>query len=190
TSRAALNNPSVTQSENSNQHTITADTPTDVPQSDNNAQQPQQNDNQLRTIVNAIIAENQTTLIENIENRLHALFENKIEDALSQLQINRPDLNYQINNPPNQHIHNPIVEWPQEMPTFNSNRPSTRRSVDSSSITTSSKVAQLISNWDIKFNGTHSLSVANFIYRIETQVTDTLDGNFNILCENAHYLFC
>ncbi|KAI8121792.1 hypothetical protein CVS40_7153 [Lucilia cuprina] len=53
----------------------------------------------------------------------------------------------------------------------------------------SAKVANLVNSWDIKFDGSARLSVENFIYRIESQVFDTLNGNFELLCEHAQCLF-
>lgn len=53
----------------------------------------------------------------------------------------------------------------------------------------SAKVANLINSWDIKFDGSGRLSVENFICRIESQVFDNLNGNFELLCEHAQCLF-
>lgn len=52
------------------------------------------------------------------------------------------------------------------------------------------KVLQIISNWKIKFcGGSSSLSIENFIYRIEALTAQTLKGNFDLLCRNASSLF-
>lgn len=52
------------------------------------------------------------------------------------------------------------------------------------------KVLQIISNWKLKFNGgTNSLSVENFIYRVEALTIQTLRGDYNLLCHNAGLLF-
>lgn len=52
------------------------------------------------------------------------------------------------------------------------------------------KVLQIISNWKVKFSGgSNSLSVDNFIYRVEALTAQTLRGNFKILCDNISSLF-
>lgn len=52
------------------------------------------------------------------------------------------------------------------------------------------KVLQIISNWKIKFSGSvNSISVENFIYRIEALTVQTLLGNYDLLCKNASALF-
>lgn len=52
------------------------------------------------------------------------------------------------------------------------------------------KVLQIISNWRIKFSGGLSgLSVDNFIYRVEALTSQTLQGDFDLLCNNACLLF-
>lgn len=58
-----------------------------------------------------------------------------------------------------------------------------------SNVSNAGRIASLINNWDIKFDGSPKLSVENFIYRIESMVVDTLSGNFNVLCENAQCIF-
>jgi len=51
-------------------------------------------------------------------------------------------------------------------------------------------IVKKILNWKITFDGTNNnLSVDEFIYRIETLTRTNLQGNFQILCDNAHVLF-
>lgn len=52
------------------------------------------------------------------------------------------------------------------------------------------KVLQIMSNWKVKFNGgLNGLSVDNFIYRVEALTSQTLQGNFDLLCGNSSSLF-
>lgn len=52
------------------------------------------------------------------------------------------------------------------------------------------KILQIISNWKIRFNGgPSSLSVENFIYRVEALTAQTLQGDFGLLCNHAALLF-
>lgn len=52
------------------------------------------------------------------------------------------------------------------------------------------KVLHIISNWKIKFTGSvNSISVENFLYRIEALTSHTLQGDFDLLCRNASSLF-
>ena len=52
------------------------------------------------------------------------------------------------------------------------------------------KYASLMRNWNLLFDGnTQGISVEEFIYRTETLTRQTLNNNFDLLCNNIHVLF-
>lgn len=52
------------------------------------------------------------------------------------------------------------------------------------------KVGHIIHNWKIKFSGdAKGMSVENFIYRVKALTTQTLNGNFDLLCDHISQLF-
>jgi len=119
---------------------------------------------------------------------------NNIPNLLNNLNLN-PNFNPNLSGNHNPHLFD--LNWPTEMPNFENllqgsphiNPNNQPRLSNASSITQSGKVAQLISNWDLKFDGSLRMSVENFIYRVESLTRDTLWGNFALLCEHAQCLF-
>lgn len=54
----------------------------------------------------------------------------------------------------------------------------------------SEKVLNIIRNWSLKFTGhNNSMSVDEFIYRVNILTTNNLRGDFETLCKHAHSLF-
>lgn len=52
------------------------------------------------------------------------------------------------------------------------------------------KVLNIIRNWKIKFSGHKDpISVDEFVYRINVLTSNTLKGDFTLLCKHAHVLF-
>lgn len=85
------------------------------------------------------------------------------------------------------HSHNRI---PSGNPNTILNSSSHGNSTSSDLISRPDKVLQIMSNWNIKFNGgINGLSVGNFIYRVEALTAQTLQGNYDILCGNVSSLF-
>ncbi|XP_023159122.1 uncharacterized protein LOC101459516 [Ceratitis capitata] len=162
-------------------------------------------DNRIRNIVSAVISARNATIFSNLDDRISLLLEQKLEAAMTNLferlnlnsqpaqpAVNRsPDASVpQINMPRN----NSTPVWPTDANNFAINQDFPNqidqfRFSNISSVPNSGRVAQLISNWDIKFDGSPKLSVDSFLYRIECQVTDTLCGNYNLLCEHIQSLF-
>lgn len=52
------------------------------------------------------------------------------------------------------------------------------------------KVSHIIHNWKVRFSGeSRGMSVDNFLYRVEALTNQTLNGNFEILCDHISTLF-
>lgn len=66
--------------------------------------------------------------------------------------------------------------------------PASQRTVASELLTRPDKVVHILNGWKIKFSG-ESMSVDNFIYRVEALTRQMLDGNFTVLCRNCSVLF-
>lgn len=65
-----------------------------------------------------------------------------------------------------------------------------RNNNDNSDTILTEKVLSIIRNWKIKFTGhDNSMPVDEFIYRVNILATNTLKGDFEILCRHAHSLF-
>lgn len=166
----------------------------------------------LRNLVGAVISARQATMFENLDTRIAQIVEQKVEqtlaNALSRLNLNSvPNIVAQAAAPQpaaaantGQNLNTPRLNRPSVNSTplgarDHTNHENCNRQIDQfrfsdiSSVPNSGRIAQLIASWDIKFDGTSKLSVDNFLYRIESQVIDTLGGNFNLLCEHIQNLF-
>lgn len=174
-------------------------------------------ENRIRNIVSAVVAARSASIFQDLDDRITRTIGDRVECALTSvlgnLNLGAPTANVERNG--NAPIETPSEHsWPREMPSFPNNRQrdntpigrdrdntpsgsdrentSHRRTFhanDVSIISNAGKIANLINSWGIKFDGSRSLSVENFIYRIESQVFDTLGGNFNLLCDNAQCIF-
>lgn len=172
----------------------------------------QDEDTRIRNMVGAVIAARQASMIANLDQRIAAIIEQKVEStlasALDRLNLNAtpravsqdaapqpaPPMNMSQDNAPrpNRNSANSTPFWVRENAHVNDNfgrQLDQFRFSDISSVPNSGRIAQLIASWDIKFDGSSKLSVDNFLYRIESQVIDTLGGNFNLLCEHVQSLF-
>lgn len=156
-------------------------------------------DTRIRHIVSAVISARRASIFSEIEDRVTRSIEDRIESVLTN-SLNRLNLNVQnnvprSNNNSSAHNNNANYEWPQDTNRLSDlqqnmsfpNNSELRSS--NSNVSNAGRIASLINNWDIKFDGSPKLSVENFIYRIESMVVDTLSGNFNVLCENAQCIF-
>lgn len=178
-------------------------------QENNSAREPSSNDNNLgsadnnddsriRSIVSAVVSARQATIFQDLDERVNRIIEGALSNALSNLNLVLPTANPAPPDGANPSRYND-PEWPRDMPNFpenNNNRPSNisqnrfdERVSDITVMNNYYKVANLINSWDIKFDGSARLSVDNFIYRIESLVHDTLNGNFNLFCEHVQCLF-
>lgn len=139
----------------------------------------------VRNLVAAFVAARQASMLEGLENRVTQIIEQKIESALTNL-IERLNLNpaqpppsgndasQAANIPaaplqPNMSLPRGFRDIPP-MPSHSnlnfSHQIDQLRFSDLSSIPHSSRIAQLISSWDVKFDGTSRLSVDSFLSRI------------------------
>ena len=60
----------------------------------------------------------------------------------------------------------------------------------SSDLTQRSKIAHLVSSWNLTFAGSNSgIPVEKFIFMVNSLVQDTLGGDFSVLSEHCHILF-
>ncbi|XP_036319799.1 uncharacterized protein LOC118734185 [Rhagoletis pomonella] len=166
----------------------------------------------IHNIVGAVILARQAAAFENLDERIAQIMEQRLESTLSNV-LARLNLNHGMTNAPQPQVSQSMAaNAPPNSTTPRPNRNSVNstpiwarddlnnpdnfhrqidqfRFSDISSVPNSGRIAQLIASWDIKFDGSSKLSVDNFLYRIESQVIDTLGGNFNVLCEHVQSLF-
>ena len=73
---------------------------------------------------------------------------------------------------------------------FGSQGNSHPRSYRSPDVQAPDRIATTMKNWNLQFSGSRSgLSVENFIYRVEVLTRQTLDYNFNSMCDHIQLLF-
>lgn len=54
----------------------------------------------------------------------------------------------------------------------------------------SERILNIVRNWGLKFSGDpNGMDVDEFIYRVQIMTTNTLSGNFDVLCRYIHILF-
>lgn len=119
-------------------------------------------------------------MLDNLESRVSQVIEQRLEHVMSSL-VDRLNLNSQPAPPvanispdanlrqPNELPNSSTPFWQRDLPNLanNSNQNFHRqidqfRFSDISSVPNSGRVAQLISSWDIKFDGSPKLSVDSF----------------------------
>lgn len=157
-------------------------------------------DSRIRNIVSVVISARQASIFQEVEGRISRIIEERLDsavtNALGRLNFSDQSQNVSSGNacPFEQ---SPNYKWPenihpslhQSQNSFPQPNRSESRVNDSSVITTAGRIAGLINNWDVKFDGSPNQSVENFIYQMESLGVDTLGGNFNLLCENMPCLF-
>ena len=144
-------------------------------------------DSRIRNMVSAVITARQASIFQDLDSRISHIVEHALNNAVSNLNLGASTPTRDV--PPN--MNDPRAseyDWPQEASNFNNN-PQNIPLNDNVVSNNFYKIANLINSWDIKFDGSPRLSVENFIYRIESLVYDTLNGNFQLLCEHAQCLF-
>ena len=63
-------------------------------------------------------------------------------------------------------------------------------SISSADLTHKSKIAHLVSSWNLTFAGSNTgIPVEKFIFMVNALVQDTLGGDFSVLSEHCHILF-
>ena len=137
----------------------------------------------INQIVISAMTSSQNAIVSSLETRLSEMISNRIEESLNSRLASMHlagNVSYQV---------------PRDVPSNyqdvspDRRRPGSNLGSESSSINNASRMAQLIHNWDIKFDGSPRLAVEKFIKRVELQVIDSLGCNFEALCEHAHCLF-
>lgn len=201
TSRQALNEQEILRQEEVNrQRELNSQQEQAQNSPDNNSRSTE--DQRIHNIVNAIVAARTTTSAESLEVRLAQVIEQRLERSVETI-MRRLNLNGCQNDRLEEHfashINSPsaqIPSFPQDPPQFleqyqnpSTNRGGTPQSRDFFSVSNSSRLSNLISSWEIKFDGSPNLSVENFIYRVECQTIDTLGGDFQLLCSHLQNLF-
>ena len=74
-------------------------------------------------------------------------------------------------------------------PNINRN-PRSNSSISSSDLTNRSKIAHLVSSWNLTYAGSNTgIPVEKFIFMVNALVQDTLGGDFSVLSEHCHILF-
>jgi len=144
----------------------------------------------IKNLITAVISARKETLLGNIEQQIADILDERLNVMFR--RMNFPQQQQEIpNQGPSQRENVSNYSWPQESPVNLGLDSSERASRDRNSLIgiSAGKIGQMISNWEIRFDGSTKLSVESFIYRIKCQVDDTLGGDTNLLCEHAHCLF-
>lgn len=169
---------------------------------------------ELQDIISSIVTAQQTQLFANLSDQISRLVQTNIESRFSRLNVNGQSTSpapvqssIQSTSPRQMHTLPAVEErtfremfgislnnsQSQNHAQLNASRsgPHTSNNSSSSDLTSRpDKVLHIISNWRIKFSGSlNSISVENFIYRIEALTSQTLQGDFDLLCRNASSLF-
>lgn len=122
--------------------------------------------------------ENNETQIRQIVNESLNVFRGEITSLITnELRSAVQNMNFPIdNNNANSNV----------SPRSNDN---SGNSVDSGYLN-AERVLNIIRNWRLKFNGYgNQASVDEFIYRVNILTSNTLNGDFELLCKHAHTLF-
>lgn len=107
----------------------------------------------------------------------HASFHNIPNSDMNFINING-------NNTPHLNNTNQSNLNPNE-PEYNRNN----NSFSSIALANSSKIASVINSWNVRFDGSSSnFPVGKFLYVIAVLTTDSLGGDFQLLCEHFHIL--
>jgi len=166
---------------------------------ENSQQSTETEEHRIHSIVSAIVAARTEATAKAIESKITSVIEQKIEKTIEalmskfQINNNRPNAD-RIEEHFSSHrqdflIDSPHIPRDSDRYHDSSDTEHTGRTNLQSSLNNLSRVTQIISAWEIKFDGTSKVSVENFIYRIESLTFDTLGGNFTLVCENLHTLF-
>lgn len=168
----------------------------------------------LQNLVTAAVRAQQSEMFASLSDQLSRLIESKLEAGLSRLN---PNLQQQATltppyagtapvNQTSQILTLPSVEQQtleqllgipqnsgndghQSLPNVRNSNEGGATPLSNSSLKPD-KVGHIIHNWKIKFTGdSQGISVDNFIYRVEALTTQTLNVNFNLLCDHISPLF-
>lgn len=161
----------------------------------------------IRSIVAAAMNAQQKEMMKVIGEQLSSMIETSVQASLARLSI--PSQNPTTRNTQNNTSHVSNAS-PLEVQTLeqllgipvndgqNSNfsaQPNTNENLSMNNNNNSSsirpdKVGHIIHNWKIKFSGDpHGISIDNFLYRVEALTKETLNGNFELLCQHISALF-
>ncbi|KAI8128794.1 hypothetical protein CVS40_1659 [Lucilia cuprina] len=168
---------------------------------------------QIRSIVVSTVSAQQAEIATNLSRTLTSLIEKNIEEGFRRLKMNTIQTNsgpMPPSEPPIATSNGPMRTLPDvEQQTLeqllglpsntNMRNASANTNMNISgheALSTSGvsfrpdRIGHIISNWKIKFSGdVRGMSVDNFIYRVRALTSQTLSGNFDILCDHISILF-
>lgn len=156
----------------------------------------------IRNLITAAVGAQQAEMLTSLSQTLTRLIETNIEAGFRRMQFQaQPTEN---RNPQSQANFSPINTNPRVslgqqsldrllgLPPANSNNEQADRNDYGSNISTirPDKIGHIIHNWKIRFSGdSRGMSVDNFLYRVEALTNQTLNGNFDLLCDHISTLF-
>lgn len=169
---------------------------------------------ELQEMISSMMATQQAQLLASLSEEVSRLVQSNVESRFSRMSSNSqstsPLAAQQPQNPtsPRQMHTLPAVEertfremfgislsnsQSQHQAPLNVSRSGQSASNNSSSSDLNSrpdKILHIVSNWRIIFTGSsQGISVENFIYRIEALTSQSLHGDFDLLCRNVSSLF-
>lgn len=124
-------------------------------------------------------------LISNSLDNFRCEISSEIENLLRNIDLN-PRVQ-QSQDPETRHLNQDIE--PMEMRTHGTHNPLVNRGLGRVN-ENSDKVLNIIRNWRLKFSGrSDEMDVDEFIYRVNILTSNTLNGDYELLCNHAYSIF-
>lgn len=168
---------------------------------------------QIRLLVSSAVSAQQTEIVSSLSRTLTSLIEKNIEEGFRRLNVFSNSANHKAlptnepQNPPSNVSMRTLPDVEQQTLEqllglqSNPNQPngpnnsgmnmSGRETLSGTGISfRPDRIGHIISNWKVRFSGdVRGMSVDNFIYRVRALTTQTLNGNFDLLCDHISTLF-
>lgn len=165
---------------------------------------PQDQRDHIRNLVTAAVGAQQAEMLTSLSQTLTKLIETNIEagfrrlhilnqpvvDESSGTQSQRREVAFNTDNVMEQQSLEGLLGLPSSNTNMNRGNLSFNNSGSNLSSIRPDKIGHIIHNWKIRFSGElRGMSVDNFLYRVEALTIQTLNGNFNLLCDHISTLF-
>lgn len=128
--------------------------------------------------INRMIENNITRILQNLNLRPNVSNENHTNPDIS--QPNHVQQNIRTNS---QNNFRDIVQNPIQMTPPILNRTSFQSNTSS---LPDHKITQIIQSWGLKFDGSPTIPVEEFLYRLRVLTNENFHGDFNIITKNLH----
>lgn len=170
---------------------------------------PQDQRDHIQTLVSAAVEAQQANIINSLSLTLTRLIESNLAEGFRRINIpnnfmeNRPEPRIIDQNPSMQSVEAVEQQTLEQLLGLpNNNRQNIGTGTQNLNLSGSNnhhisessfrpdKIGHIIYNWKLRFSGdSRGISVDNFLYRVEALTHQTLNGNFNLLCDHISTLF-